>query len=195
MSELDVDIRAVSSASYGGRVAASDTNQASTDDQSVLINQTDTTQSIQAASASPVAAVTVTSDGSTTLASVQPTFRYDSFRFIYRSDYGRIVLVDQDPETGKPISQVPSQRALQIYAEQERSEGQVAPSTTTGTNVQAGTGGGRRSAGATTTPSMSSGRSSTFINAVVSAALSPSLSSTPSPAFLVPSFSPVNITI
>jgi hypothetical protein len=48
--------------------------------------------------------------------------RYDSFRYVYKPDYGRIVLVDQDPMTGEPISQLPSQRVLELYAEQRRDE-------------------------------------------------------------------------
>ena len=55
-------------------------------------------------------------------ASDPSTLRYDSFRYVYKPDYGRIVLLDQDPMTGEPISQIPSQRVLELYAEQRRNE-------------------------------------------------------------------------
>ncbi|MDY0882827.1 hypothetical protein ACFPL7_07695 [Dongia soli] len=48
--------------------------------------------------------------------------RYDSFRYVYKPDFGRVVLLDQDPMTGEPISQIPSQRVLELYAEQRRGE-------------------------------------------------------------------------
>ncbi|MET1028279.1 MAG: hypothetical protein ABWY00_13995, partial [Dongiaceae bacterium] len=40
----------------------------------------------------------------------------------YKPDYGRIVLIEQSPVTGEQISQIPSQRVLELYAEQRRSE-------------------------------------------------------------------------
>jgi hypothetical protein len=201
MSELDLDIRAVSSASYGARNTASDATQASTDDQSALTSQTDNSQSTSAVALSSTTGTTTTSGASPAVATAQPSFRYDSFRFIYRSDYGRVVLVDQNPDTGKPISQIPSQRALQIYAEQERTEGQATtPAATANGSGQVGAGSGRRTAVTPTTAASSGAKSATLalVSAAISAAPAPAVASTPatpSPAFLVPSFSPVNITI
>ena len=49
-------------------------------------------------------------------------FRYNSFRFIYRQDVGRIVLIGQSPETGERVIQVPSEEALRAYERTERAE-------------------------------------------------------------------------
>jgi hypothetical protein len=49
-------------------------------------------------------------------------FRYNSFRFIYRQDVGRIVLIGQSPETGERVIQVPSEEALRAYERTERVE-------------------------------------------------------------------------
>jgi hypothetical protein len=48
-------------------------------------------------------------------------YRYNSFEFVYRQDVGRIVLIGQSPETGETVIQVPSERALRVYAQTERS--------------------------------------------------------------------------
>src|SRR5262245_51211753 len=48
-------------------------------------------------------------------------FRYNSFEFVYRQDVGRIVLIGQSPETGETVIQVPSERALRVYAQTARS--------------------------------------------------------------------------
>jgi hypothetical protein len=49
-------------------------------------------------------------------------FRYNTFRFIYRQDVGRIVLIGQSPETGERVIQVPSEEALRAYERTERVE-------------------------------------------------------------------------
>ena len=185
MSELDLDIRAVASASFGARSAAADASQ------------------IQAAaetSSSP--AVSAIGDSSAQqVAAGQPTFRYDSFRFIYQSDYGKIVLIDQNPETGKAVSQIPSQRALQLYAEQRRAEVQ--------TSVGGGKTGGQGSTGGTTggrtliTPSPSATGAGTGTGQVSSAPTVTTTTTAPAPTLIpvsVPAaavisaaFSPVNI--
>jgi hypothetical protein len=188
MSELDVDIRAVSSASFGARSTVADANQTPANDQAGL-----TSQPVDGNDQSGGA-------GATGAPVAQPTFRYDSFRFIYRSDYGRIVLVDQNPETGKPISQIPSQRALQLYAEQNRSEEQhAAANTVLAPKAQAGTGAvSGRSGFVTPQLGKSSGLGG---SGVVSSTPSlptpttPQALQAPSPAFAAPSSSPVNITI
>jgi TolA-binding protein len=40
---------------------------------------------------------------------------YNSIQFIYKQDYGRVVLLEQQPDTGQEITQVPSQYRLQQY--------------------------------------------------------------------------------
>jgi hypothetical protein len=190
MSEFDVDIRAVSSASYGARVSASDINQASnsgldgTSAQANVLQGTSTTGSSG-------------SDG-------QPQFRYDSFRFLYRADYGRIVLVDQNPETGKAVSQIPSQRALQLYAEQKQAElrASISPASssagasTTGrdsqglTNLPAAKGSSVAGVSGTTVATTSGSGGSTGAKAPA-----PSSVFIPSPAYLTQAVPPVNITI
>jgi hypothetical protein len=191
MSELDMDIRAVSNASFGGRAAISDPVQAPTGDQSGL-----TSQPLENQAGQP----SVASDTSGTSAAIgKPSVLYDSFRFMYRTDYGRIVLVDQDPETGKPISQIPSQRALQLYAEQHRSEEQA---TTSGlsrvSKTQTGTGSGsghhdfvpsQAGTSPSLAPAASGGRGAAPVTTV------PQTIQAPAPALVASSFSPVNITI
>src|SRR5262245_44052399 len=54
-------------------------------------------------------------------AAPRQVFRYNSFEFVYRQDVGRIVLVGQSPETGETVVQVPSERALRVYAQTARS--------------------------------------------------------------------------
>jgi TolA-binding protein len=40
---------------------------------------------------------------------------YNSIQFIYKQDYGRVVLLEQQPDTGQEITQIPSQYRLQQY--------------------------------------------------------------------------------
>jgi hypothetical protein len=189
MSELDLDIRTVASASYGARNAASDLSQVP------AASDASSSQAAQTVQASQVGQAG------------QSSFRYDSFRFVYTPTYGRIVLIDQNPETGKAISQIPSQRALQIYAEQRRIElqtetasttpapSQSKPTTTVGTGGSvvsgAGTGFGRRDLGG------SAGQGGAITPTATQAApsVAPTPSDIPSPAFVLQSFAPVNITI
>jgi|GEM_PF-3189111 len=190
MSEFDVDIRAVSSASYGARASASDVSQASNSSLDSTAVQANAQQVASAADSS----------GSDTLSQGQPQFRYDSFRFLYRADYGRIVLVDQNPETGKAVSQIPSQRALQLYAEQKQAElrASISPaSSSTGASTT-----GRDYQGLTNLPA-SKGTSTVGLSGTTAVANSgsgakasaPSSVFIPSPAYLTQAFSPVNITI
>jgi len=185
MSEFDVDIRAVSSASYGARAGASDISQASGGG---LDSSAAQATSLQASQISG-------SNGSEVSAPGQPQFRYDSFRFLYRADYGRIVLVDQDPQTGKAVAQIPSQRALQLYAEQKQSELRATVSGSagdgaTGTSYQGFSGlHAAKGTGAT-----SSGAVAAASGATTKASAAPNVS-IPSPAYLTQAFPPVNITI
>ena len=46
--------------------------------------------------------------------------RYNSFEFSYRQDFGKIVLLRQEPETGELVQQFPSEYYLKKYAATER---------------------------------------------------------------------------
>lgn len=50
------------------------------------------------------------------------TFRYNSFEFVYKQDYGKIVLLRQEPQTGNEIAQFPSAYYLQQYAAAARAQ-------------------------------------------------------------------------
>jgi hypothetical protein len=208
MSELDMDIRAVSSASYGARVTDSDNNPVQTQDQSSLVNPTADNQSANPTTDSAYAnGQTNNTSGPSSVAStttsrskaaVQPSFRYDSFRFIYRTDYGRIVLVNQNPETGMQIAQIPSQRALQIYAEQTRTEGRVASTATGGSKVQAGTGTrpGPHSHGSPQPGTGTGlGRTASVGTGATTVSAAPHALPVSSAVFVAPTQLPVNITI
>ena len=79
-------------------------------------------------------AVALREDGENGVAAATATdpsvLRYDSFRYVYKPDFGRVVLLDQDPMTGEPISQIPSRRVLELYAEQRRNEAKSADGAT-----------------------------------------------------------------
>jgi hypothetical protein len=47
---------------------------------------------------------------------------YNSIEFVYRQDYGRIVLLEQQPDTGQEVTQVPSNYRLQQYAATVRAQ-------------------------------------------------------------------------
>ncbi|HVO03501.1 MAG TPA: hypothetical protein VMT54_14945 [Candidatus Cybelea sp.] len=56
-----------------------------------------------------------------TAAGAQPkTPAYNAFEFIYRQEYDRIILREQNVETGQEVSQVPSEYHLQQYATTQR---------------------------------------------------------------------------
>jgi hypothetical protein len=42
--------------------------------------------------------------------------RYNAFEFTYRSDYGKVILREQNVDTGQEVTQVPSEYRLQQYA-------------------------------------------------------------------------------
>jgi hypothetical protein len=44
------------------------------------------------------------------------SLRYNSLEFVYRPEFRQLVLLDQDPETGEKIAQVPSEYRLKLYA-------------------------------------------------------------------------------
>ena len=47
---------------------------------------------------------------------------YNAFEFIYRSDFGKIILREQNVETGQEVTQVPSEYHLQQYAATQRAQ-------------------------------------------------------------------------
>lgn len=57
-------------------------------------------------------------------ANLSATLKYNSFEFSYRQDFGKIVLLRQEPETGEVVQQFPTDYYLEKYAESERSSRQ-----------------------------------------------------------------------
>lgn len=47
-------------------------------------------------------------------------YRYNSFEFSYRQDFGKIVLLRQKPDTGEVVQQFPSEYYLRKYADSQR---------------------------------------------------------------------------
>jgi hypothetical protein len=47
---------------------------------------------------------------------------YNAFEFVYRQDYGKIILLEQNAETGQEVTQIPTEYHLQQYAAQERAQ-------------------------------------------------------------------------
>ena len=54
------------------------------------------------------------------IASVDRAYRYNSFEFSYRQDFGKIVLLRQKPDTGEVVQQFPSEYYLRKYAASQR---------------------------------------------------------------------------
>lgn len=55
-------------------------------------------------------------------ADVLKNFRYNSFEFVYKQDFGKIVLLRQEPSTGNDIEQFPSEYYLRQYAATARAQ-------------------------------------------------------------------------
>jgi hypothetical protein len=55
-----------------------------------------------------------------TVLSVDRSYRYNSFEFSYRQDFGKIVLIRQKPDTGELVQQFPSEYYLRKYADSQR---------------------------------------------------------------------------
>jgi hypothetical protein len=53
-------------------------------------------------------------------ASAVPT--YNAFEFTYRSDYGKVILREQNVDTGQEVVQIPSEYHLQQYAATQRAQ-------------------------------------------------------------------------
>ena len=47
---------------------------------------------------------------------------YNAFEFSYRSDFGRIILLEQNVETGQEVTQIPTEYHLQQYAANQRQQ-------------------------------------------------------------------------
>src|SRR5690349_14475693 len=80
-----------------------------------------------AASASVLAANTNVSSSSTATSSttdaVAPAVPvYNAYEFIYRSDFGKIILREQNVDTGQEVTQIPSEYHLQQYAAGQRAQ-------------------------------------------------------------------------
>lgn len=56
----------------------------------------------------------------TKVVNLSTTLKYNSFEFSYRQDFGKIVLLRQEPETGEVVQQFPTDYYLEKYAESER---------------------------------------------------------------------------
>ena len=69
------------------------------------------------------------------VANLSETLRFNSFEFSYRQDFGKIVLLRQEPETGEVVQQFPTDYYLAKYAESERATRQARPAAS---DVQSG---------------------------------------------------------
>lgn len=78
-----------------------------------------------ATDSAPASAETVAPASSTVAANLSRTLRYNSFEFSYRQDFGKIVLLRQEPETGELVQQFPSEYYLARYAQSERAARQL----------------------------------------------------------------------
>src|SRR5262245_9746357 len=45
---------------------------------------------------------------------------YNAFEFSYRSDFGKVILLQQDVQTGQEVTQVPTEYHLRQYAASQR---------------------------------------------------------------------------
>jgi hypothetical protein len=52
----------------------------------------------------------------------QKTFAYNAFEFTYRSDFGKIILLQQNVETGQELTQIPTEYHLRQYAATQREQ-------------------------------------------------------------------------
>jgi hypothetical protein len=66
----------------------------------------------------PEAAANLPADQS--VVSIERSYRYNSFEFSYRQDFGKIVLLRQKPDTGEVVQQFPSEYYLRKYADSQR---------------------------------------------------------------------------
>jgi hypothetical protein len=52
----------------------------------------------------------------------QTAYNYNAFEFAYRADYGKIILLQQNVETGQEVTQVPNEYHLRQYAATQREQ-------------------------------------------------------------------------
>ncbi|WP_395018166.1 hypothetical protein [Dongia sp.] len=52
----------------------------------------------------------------------QKIFAYNAFEFSYRSDFGKVILLQQNVETGAEVTQVPTEYHLRQYAASQREQ-------------------------------------------------------------------------
>lgn len=110
-------------------------------------------------------------------ANLANSLRYNSFEFSYRQDFGKIVLLRQEPETGEVVQQFPSEYYLQKYAQSERAVRSQARSN------ESGNGGSVPDAPANQSVSSgSSGAGNSDAGVIVAASPSPAPSSAPAPS-------------
>jgi len=98
-SSLSLDVRAA----VGSSVLAANTNVSSA--------LADTSGSADVVTLSPSAGQ-----------QVPATPVYNAFEFTYRSDFGKIILREQNVETGQEVTQIPSDYHLQQYAAAQRAQ-------------------------------------------------------------------------
>jgi hypothetical protein len=82
---------------------------------------------VLAANASTSNVASTTTDASVTTTAlpdqqVSSVPLYNAFEFIYRSDYGKVILREQNVDTGQEVTQVPSEYHLQQYAATQRAQ-------------------------------------------------------------------------
>ena len=85
---------------------------------------------LRASAAADLSSASVVAAGTASAAAAEPAdqvvaasgqaYRYNSFEFSYRQDFGKIVLQRQRPDTGEVVQQFPSEYYLRKYADSER---------------------------------------------------------------------------
>jgi hypothetical protein len=148
------------------------------------------------------AAPAVAESGSSGTEQKLPT--YNAFEFTYRSDFGKIILLEQNVETGQAITQIPTEYHLQQYAASQRAQrvqqlqqtiqggGSGSGRFTAGTGTGSGTGTSAKTV--TSGGTASTGGSTTYAGATGSAAPAPAAPAAPAVA-ATSSGGGVNITV
>jgi hypothetical protein len=77
-----------------------------------------------AASAALLAAGPTAAAGPRAVSTSQRVPAFNSIEFIYRQDYGKVVLLQQNADTGQEVTQIPSEYHLQQYAAGQRAQRQ-----------------------------------------------------------------------
>ncbi|WP_374377208.1 hypothetical protein [Dongia sp.] len=83
-----------------------------------LSSEAATTEPVDAAAAVEAPAVSQRAD--LTVTALSQAYKYNSFEFTYRQDFGKIVLLRQKPDTGEVVQQFPSEYYLKKYADSQR---------------------------------------------------------------------------